>query len=132
MADSERFKKGEAVLQRLFGGVPPVGALQEDFRTLTIENLFGDVWNRPGLEISERSMITVTALTVLGREKELKLHLRGALNLGIPQQKLEEMMIHLAHYGGWPVGVAGLRAIKEVLAERAEQKADVFDALKGN
>jgi 4-carboxymuconolactone decarboxylase len=51
---------------------------------------------------------------VLAREQELKVHLHGAKNLGISREKLEEMMIHLAHYGGWPVGVAGMRKIAEV------------------
>ena len=57
---------------------------------------------------------TVAALTVLGRENELRLHLRGALNAGLGRKQITEMMIHLAHYGGWPVGVTGLRIAKEV------------------
>lgn len=129
MAESERFEKGEAVMTRLFGSAPPAGAMQADFRKITVENLFGDIWNRPGLEITERSMITIAALTVLGRERELKLHARGAMNLGISREKLEEMMIHLAHYGGWPTGVAGLRAVKEAAEEFAAAKGDAFDTL---
>ncbi len=65
-------------------------------------------------------MITVAALTVLGREAELKLHLRGALNVGISRETILEMMLHLAHYGGWPVAVSGLRAAREVF-QRADQ-----------
>ena len=114
MAESERYQKGAAKMKELFGAEPRPGMMQEDFLNITVENLFGDVWGRPGLETHERSMITVAALTVLAREPEMKVHIRGALNVGISREKIEEMMIHLANYGGWPVGVNGLRIAKEV------------------
>ena len=116
MSESNRFEKGMAILAKLFG--PAVGGakMSPDFRKITVENLFGDIWSRPGLELQERSMITLTALLVLGREAELRLHLRGARNLGIPRVKIEEMMIHLAHYGGWPVAASGFRVLDEVFA----------------
>lgn len=129
MANSDRYERGAAVMRRLFGGLPQPGAMQADFLDITVENLFGDIWNRPGLELRERSMITVAALTVLSREPELRVHLRGALNLGISPQALEEMMIHLAHYGGWPTGVGGLRAVREVVAATADATAGSFDSI---
>ena len=129
MAKSERCKRGAATMEKLFGAMPKPGAVHEGFLDVTVENLFGDIWNRPGLELRERSMITLSALTVLGREPEMKAHIRGALNIGIPQKSLEEMMIHLAHYGGWPVGVGGLRLVREVVAEMAEKGTSAFDAI---
>ena len=66
MAKSERYQKGAAKMKELFGAEPQPGMMQEDFLNITVENLFGDIWNRPGLELRERSMITVAALTVLG------------------------------------------------------------------
>src|ERR1700732_5156295 len=71
MAKSERYQKGAAKMKELFGAEPQPGMMQEDFLNITVENLFGDIWNRPGLELRERSMITVAALTVLAREREL-------------------------------------------------------------
>jgi 4-carboxymuconolactone decarboxylase len=117
MAKSERWEKGAAKMKQLFGSEPRPGTMHEDFLQITVENLFGDIWNRPGLELRERSLITVAALTVLARERELKVHLRGALNAGISREKINEIMIHLAHYGGWPVGVNGLRIAKELFDE---------------
>ncbi len=114
MAESERYQKGAAKMKELFGAGPRPGMMQNDFLNITVENLFGDIWGRPGLETHERSMITVAALTVLGRSPELKVHIRGALNVGLSREKIQEIMIHLAHYGGWPVGVNGLRIAQEV------------------
>ena len=123
MADSERYSRGAAKMKELFGAEPRPGAMQEDFLQVTVEHLFGDIWSRPGLELRERSLITMAALVVLGREQELKVHMRGALNIGIDKEKITELMIHLAHYGGWPVGVAGLRAAKEVFEKWDARKA---------
>jgi 4-carboxymuconolactone decarboxylase len=117
MKKSERWEKGAAKMKQLFGREPAPGDMDPDFQKITVENLFGDIWNRPGLELRERSMITVAALTVLGRWPELKIHLRGALNAGISRETINEMMIHLAHYGGWPVGVSGWHTAKEVFGE---------------
>ena len=101
---------------RLFGGTPDDAALSSDFLQVTVAYLFGDIGSRPCLALEERSMITITALTVLGRKNEFKTHLYGAKNLGIPREKIEEMLLHLAHYGGWPTGVARLRKVEEVYA----------------
>src|SRR5258705_7064555 len=98
MSDANRFEKGAAVIQKLFGASPSRLSMPEDFRKITVENLFGDIWSRPCLELTERSIITIAALTVLCREHELRVHLNGARNLGIPRSKPEEIMIHLAHY----------------------------------
>ena len=123
MADSERYQKGAAKMKELFGAEPRPGSMHEDFLDITVKNLFGDIWGRDGLAIQERSLITMAALTVLGRDPELKVHIRGALNIGISRDKINEIMIHLAHYGGWPVGVNGLRLAKQVFDSIDEKKA---------
>ncbi len=114
MSEPTRAEKGMAVVQKLFGNAIAGAKMSEDFRKLTIENLFGDIWSRPGLEIQERSMFTITILAVLNREAELRVHLKGAQNLGIARKKIEEIFIHAAHYGGWPVAATGFRVLEEV------------------
>lgn len=119
MSTQTRLEKGLDVMRQLFGRAPEPAAIDNDFMQVTVENLFGDVWSRPGLKLEERSLITIAALTVLGRENELKTHLRGAKNLGFSREKVEEIMLHLAHYGGWPTGVAGRRQIAEVYGDKS-------------
>jgi 4-carboxymuconolactone decarboxylase len=93
-------------------------ALPEAFRKMSMEHLFGDVWTRPGLELTQRSMVTVTTLAALGREAQLRLHLHGALNLGLTRDQLEEMFLHIAHYAGWPVAVTAMETLARVVEER--------------
>ena len=81
---------------------------------MTIDHLFGDVWSRPALAIEERSLLTCAVLVALGRENEQRLHFRGACSLGIPRERLEEVITHVAHYAGWPVAVSAFGVLAEV------------------
>jgi 4-carboxymuconolactone decarboxylase len=80
----------------------------------TLLHLFGDVWQGDDLAIEERSLVTCAVLVALGRESEQRAHFRGARNLGIPREKLEAMITHVAHYAGWPVAVSASSVLDEV------------------
>ena len=111
--------RGQALRQKVFG-VPAPGAkspsqeLAPDLGRISDEVLFGQIWSRPGLELAHRSMITIAALTALGRETELKAHIRGGLNLGLTREQIVEIILQLAFYAGQPAAHAGFRAAKEV------------------
>ena len=98
--------------QQLVGDVVP--RLAE----LTDEVLFGDVWARPGLSPRDRSLITVAALTALGRTDQLRAHLDLALENGVTREELAEAATHLAFYAGWPAGMSAATTLKQVLDAR--------------
>jgi 4-carboxymuconolactone decarboxylase len=77
------------------------------------EQLFGGVWGRPGLPTATRSMITVAVLMALGRGAELRLHMRGALNNGVTEAELKEIIVHVGHYSGVPTAVEAIRAFAD-------------------
>ena len=114
MADPTPMERGIAIVRRLFGAAAGGTPLPVDFGRMTVEHVFGDVWSRPGLAIEERSLATCAVLVALAREGEQRLHFRGARNLGIPRAKLEELIMHVAHYAGWPVAVSAFRVLDEV------------------
>ena len=70
----------------------------------------------------QRSMITLTVLVALNRENELKSHLRGAKNLGITKEKIEEMILHVAHYSGFPTAVSASQLLNKVWDEEEDSK----------
>ena len=76
---------------------------------------WGDVWQRPGLDMKTRSLITVAMLTALGKQHELKGHLRGALNNGATPAELQEVLLHAAIYCGVPAAVDAFRTAAEVV-----------------
>jgi 4-carboxymuconolactone decarboxylase len=117
-------EKGAAILQKLFKGATPRTALPADFGRMTVEHVFGNVWSRPGLTLEEREIITSSVLIALGREHEQRLHFRAARNLGISRAKLEELVMHVAHYAGWPAAVTAFGVLDAVWKEMdAEQAA---------
>jgi 4-carboxymuconolactone decarboxylase len=116
MSESAR-EKGTAILQRLFPGATPRSRLPADFARMTVEHVFGAVWSRPGLTLEEREIVTTSVLVALGREHEQRLHFRAARNLGIPRAKLEEILMHVAHYAGWPAAVTAFGVLDEVCQE---------------
>jgi 4-carboxymuconolactone decarboxylase len=95
-----------------------VGDIAPKLAELTDEVLFGDVWARPGLSPRDRSLITVAALTALGRTDQLRSHLGLALENGVTQDELAEVATHLAFYAGWPAGMSAATTLEEVLDER--------------
>ena len=115
MDDAERNDAGKALMRQLFAGAPSGGRrLPKEMMRHTVGHVFGDLWQNEDLAVEERSLVTCTILTALGKEAELQLHVRAARNLGIERAKLEAMMIHASHYAGWPTGVAALRILDEV------------------
>ncbi len=107
-------EKGTAILRKLFAGAPTRTALPPDFGRMTVEHVFGNLWSRPGLTLEEREIVTTSVLVALGREHEQRLHFRGARNLGPSRAKLEEILMHVAHYAGWPVAVTAYGVLDEV------------------
>ena len=112
--DQDRIAAGKELARRLFAGAPRDRPLPAEMVRHTMGHLFGDVWQDDRLPLEQRSTITCAVLAALGRDAELRLHLRGARNLGIERDALEAMLVHVAHYAGWPAGASGLRILDEV------------------
>jgi 4-carboxymuconolactone decarboxylase len=114
--------KGRAIRTKLWGEQALanadafLGGFDPGFAKYLNEQLFGEVWNRPGLPPRTRSMITVAVLMALGRGQELRLHMRGALNNDVSEAELKEIIVHVAHYSGVPTAIEGIRAFTETTA----------------
>ncbi len=107
-------EKGMEIVQKLFAGAVGGNPMPAKFGQMTIEHVFGELWSDDALELQERELITCTVLVALAREAEQKMHFRGARNLGIPREKMDAMITHVAHYAGWPVAVSAFRVLDEV------------------
>ena len=116
-------KKGREWFEKVMGF--PAPALQgEPFYDATLEHLFADVWSRPALGVRERRIATLVVLMCLGHESTLKLHLGAALRTGqLSDAELDELVLHVAHYAGWPVAAVTSQVVRAIRAERAGAKA---------
>lgn len=80
--------------------------------------IYGDIWERPGLNKRDRSLIVVAALIASYRPEQLKGHLGRALDNGVTKDEIAEIITHLAFYSGWPGSMTAARIAKEVYEER--------------
>ena len=80
---------------------------------------WGAVWTRDGLDRRTRSAITLTALTALGREHEIAMHVRAALRNGLTQEEIAEVLIHTSVYAGVPAANAAFAVAQRVFDEDA-------------
>jgi 4-carboxymuconolactone decarboxylase len=111
-----RYQRGLAKLGEVDGRageeiVAPLG----DLGRYIVEFAFGDIYSREGLGLREREMATVAMLIVLDREPELRVHIGGALNVGVTAREIEELIIQSVPYAGFPTAIHALRLLREIV-----------------
>ena len=121
MAKSEQRQRGIAKFEEVMGFTPP--EIEDQFLDMTLDHLFPNVWGRGELSRRERRLITLTIITCLGHQPTLTLHLNAAVTSGdLSDQDVDELMVHLAHYAGWPVGALGSGVARQLRAQREPPK----------
>ncbi len=124
--DADRWAAATDVLGTLFGGraatdpdaaragiVESLGGVGE----MAFDWGFGELWARDELSRRDRSMVTVAILAILKCEAELAIHVPAALNHGVTRDEVEEIMVQLTVYGGFPKAVEGIRAARAAFAK---------------
>lgn len=117
----DRMKRGMEVRRAVLGDAHVDRAqarrspLTEEWQDLLTGYAWGEVWTRPGLDRRTRSCITIAMLVALGRDEELKLHIRGALNNGVTVDELKEILLQTAVYCGVPAANTAFRVAAELL-----------------
>ena len=122
----DRYDRGLARLDTITQGqgravVEALSRTSPDLARYVVEYPYGDVFCRPGLSDRQRQLATVSALAALGfAAPELKVHIHGALNVGVTETEIVETMILLSVYAGFPAALHGIRAAQEVFDDRSE------------
>lgn len=118
---AERHDKGAESVKQVLGP-----KAEESLATLgelgdrIIETIYGDIYQRPGLTLKERQIATLSMLMALGgKDRQVKVHMRAGLRVGITEDELRELVIQLAAYAGFPAAINAQAQLNEVLAEDA-------------
>lgn len=98
----------DAALARTDG--TPSATLQQ----FVTEHVWDAVWNRPGLERRDRSLLNIGILTALRAHEELVGHVRGALTNGLTQDEIVEAIVHTAGYCGAPAALSAMKVAQQV------------------
>ena len=122
---SPLFEKGLKIRKEVLGAEHVQKSLDSatDFtapmQKLVTEWCWGELWSRPGLDRRTRSIINLSMLSALNRPHEVRLHVRGALNNGLSQEEIIEILLQVAVYCGVPAALDSMKVAAEVLAEEA-------------
>ncbi|AAZ24377.1 carboxymuconolactone decarboxylase family protein [Colwellia psychrerythraea] len=108
--------------------IDSLASISPDLAKYTIEFPFGDIYQRPGLDLQSRELATVAALTTLGHcQPQLNVHINGALNVGCKPEQIIEVIIQMSVYAGFPAALNGMLVAKEVFTERG-----IIDTIKSD
>ncbi len=119
----ERAKRGGDVVRSLNNGQPQptLERMREEFPFLaeaTEAYALGDVWSRPGLDTRTRQLAAVAAFAAIGEPAFMKIHAGYALNAGVSEDELKEIVYMVTVPAGFPRAITAARTLSELFAER--------------
>ena len=110
--------------QRYYGpsnnpGQPPaMSELAPEVMDLVDSVIYGEIYNRPAVNLQTRSLCTIAALVVIGHSPQLiKRHIQGALHVGVTKEQISEIISQMIFYGGMPAAVRAFQVAKETFDE---------------
>ena len=121
---TESYRKGTELRARLLGeaceemdNVASASAGMERFSEYTRSVIFGNLWQRDGIDIKLRTLICVVTDIALGVEDELVIHIEMALRQGWTEIELVETILHAGAYVGIPRARQGILTAEKVFAK---------------
>ncbi|EJD43257.1 CMD-domain-containing protein [Auricularia subglabra TFB-10046 SS5] len=85
---------------------------------------WGNIWQRPGLELKQRSLVVIAINAATGHPKELAAHIRGGLHNGLSEEEIRETLLHVMGYCGFPTGLEAFRAAEPVIEAWKQEQAE--------
>ena len=123
MDERDRHKQGMALRRAVLGdahvdrSVASTNDFNCDFLDLISRYAWGEIWTRPGLPRSTRSLIVIATMVALNRTEELRMHIRAAFNNGVTREEIKEVLLQAAIYCGVPAANSAFHAAEQVFAE---------------
>lgn len=122
--ENERYQKGWEVFKVLTGtdGVAElerIHALCPDLANLIISNGFADIYSRPGLDLKERELVTLSSLITQGATEQLPMHVNAALNIGLTPKEIMEVVLQCTVYVGFPKALSAFAVVMDIFEKRA-------------
>jgi 4-carboxymuconolactone decarboxylase len=126
--DANKYETGKRNLELLTGRPengpkPGYAEFAPVIDTFLKEHLFADIFSRGVLSNQDRELTTIAALASLGNvEPQLQGHMGIALNTGITETQMEEMLVIIETKVGKQQADAGRSILSKVLAARRQAK----------
>ncbi len=120
--DFRRQLLGDAAVERHLSG--PAHASAPELTRYIDDNLFGEVWQQPGLSSRERALVTVSAFAALGLTAQLRTYVGAAQRLGVERDALIQTIVQLAFYIGFPAAGNALGIVVEATQPRSDESSE--------
>ena len=123
MDDQTRFAVGTEVRRAVLGdehvdkAQASTDQFTAEFQDLITRYAWGEIWTRPGLPRSTRSLLVIAILVALNRGDELRMHLRASKNNGVTCEEIKEILLQCAIYCGVPAANSAFHIAQSVFAE---------------
>ncbi|MCK8465454.1 carboxymuconolactone decarboxylase family protein [Aliiroseovarius sp. S1339] len=90
-----------------------------------MDMMFGNAFNKDGLDAKTRMLITLAGLTVLGAQADaqIKMTVRHALEAGATEKEIAEVIYQMSMLGGLPAMTRALELAQAVFADNEEGDA---------
>jgi 4-carboxymuconolactone decarboxylase len=98
---------------------------------LAIDEAFGEIWTRPGLDRKSRSLVTMAVMIAIRQPHEFGIHMNIALNNGLTLEEIEEALIQTLPYVGYPAVANALAVANDVIKERGLDKDPGYGGHRG-
>ena len=117
---------GQATVERMFGkdvfGQLADRASKSEFGSamfqLALDQIFSEIWARPGLTPRERSIVVLSVLLANGKADQFRQHVGGGINNGLTAREIEEICVQAYPYAGYPAAITALLIAEDVLKNR--------------
>lgn len=117
--DPERRRRGLEMMGEVYGWEFKDGP--GDFYSYTVEHLFAEIWQRPGLTMRDRRLLLIGLLVGTGGYDVLPIQLQAAVgNDELDGEAAREIVVFLAHYAGWPAGARLNTLVEDALSKRTD------------
>jgi 4-carboxymuconolactone decarboxylase len=121
--ERDRHKQGMALRRAVLGdahvdrSVASTNDFNCDFLDLISRYAWGEIWTRPGLPRSTRSLIVIATMVALNRTEELRMHIRAAFNNGVTREEIKEVLLQAAIYCGVAAANSAFHIAEQVFTE---------------
>src|SRR5271154_2782034 len=114
---------GMAKMEEVYGFTVDPADVEGPYVDVTVDHLFGSIWTREALDVRDRRMLTIGVLAAQGLPNLLEIQCQSALDRKeLTEEQVREVVLHVAHYIGWPLSTGMSGAAETVIARH--RKAD--------
>jgi 4-carboxymuconolactone decarboxylase len=135
----ERRETGEKIIREMMGdetakrllasaGSGTFGSAVAEY---AIDQAFGEIWIRPGLDRKVRSFVSMAVMIALRQPNEFAIHMNIGLNNGLTLDEIEDALIQTLPYVGFPAVATALTAADKVIQERGLDKNPAYGGHRG-